>query len=323
LISIRHPIFVIALFCFPLFTLASQCVTENSVSPINNKTLLNYLKTLSSNDFSGRKFSTPGNKLAQNYIISTLESLSIPAFKGAYQHPFTQELLFLTKQGANIIALIEGKKYPERYIILSAHYDHLGNKGHKVFNGADDNASGTAALLSYASLLIKKPLNHSVILLFTDGEETNLLGAKAFITEQKAMLPKIKLNINVDMIAGSKQSKVLGYISHDFEQILSSTMQENLLTCQKELPLKIKRGFNRAKGFNSLLTRTNWRMASDHAVFYQNNIPFIYFGVGTHKNYHSVKDNYENINTAFFIAATSAIYQQLVFLDKNITSKAL
>jgi Zn-dependent M28 family amino/carboxypeptidase len=323
LISIRRPNIVITLLFLPLSTLASQCVTEKSVSSINNKALLNYLKILSSNDFSGRKFSTPGNKLAQNYIVSTLERLSIPAFKGAYQHPFSQELWFSTKQGANVIALIEGKKHPERYIILSAHYDHLGNKGHKIFNGADDNASGTAALLSYADLLIKNPLNHSVILLFTDGEETNLLGAKAFVSEQKTMLPKIKLNINIDMIAGSKQTKVLGYISHDFEQILSSAMQEKLLTCQKELPLKIKKGFNRAKGRNSILAKTNWRMASDHAVFYQNNIPFIYFGVGTHKNYHSVNDNYENINTEFFIDATSAIYQQLLFIDKNITSKAL
>jgi len=310
--------FVIFFVLFSLTTFASQCTPNDNDEFINENNLLAHLQVLSSNQFSGRKFSTPGNKLAQDYIVSTLKELSIPAFKNTYQHNFSQKRLFQTKQGTNIIAFIEGKKHTEHYIVLSAHYDHLGSKGHKVFNGADDNASGTATLLAYADLLINKPLDYSVILLFTDGEEVNLLGAKAFISEQKQLLNRIKLNINIDMLAGNYKTKVLRYIKHDFDQILSTSGQDKFNDCLNTQAIRIKKGFNTRRRSSSLATKTNWRMASDHAVFYQNNIPFIYFGVGTHKNYHTVKDNYENINPEFFIDATKAIYQQLLFLDKNM-----
>lgn len=310
------------LFTFVLIWLvsipATAFLSTDKEFVFNDKQLLVYLKTLSSDKFSGRKFATDGNKQAQEYIISTLKELAIPAFDNQYQHHFDHERLFDTKQGANIIGFIEGETLSEQYIVLSAHFDHLGNKGQKIFNGADDNASGTAALLTYASMIIKKPLNHSVILLFTDGEEVNLLGAKAFVSQQKQRLNQIRLNINLDMIAGTNKTKALNYIKHDFDQILSSETQIKFTKFQHDQSIKIKKGFKQPNRNRSTLTRTNWRMASDHAVFYQADIPFIYFGVGTHKNYHSVKDNYDNINSKFFIAATKSIYQQLLFLDKNI-----
>ena len=300
-------------------TVPAQCTVPNSANELHEKKLLIYLKTLSSDPFMGRKFNSQESNLTQNYIVSNLKKLSVPAFKNTYRHIFSDVGFFSTKQGANIIGFIEGKTKTDQYIVLSAHFDHLGNKGHKIFNGADDNASGTSALLAYAGMLVKDPLEHSVIILFTDGEEVNLLGAKAFISEQEEILDQIKLNINIDMIGGDNKTKVLNYITHDFDKLLTEKKHKSLNTCLKDQSIKIKKGFNKDRSRNRLAGKTNWRMASDHAVFYKKNIPFIYFGVGTNKNYHTNKDTYKNINTEFFTSATAAIYQQLRFLDKNIT----
>lgn len=315
---------ILTTYIFSFSSFASPCdigsvpAANNHYRDINTNSLLNHLQILSSNEFSGRKFSTAGNQLAQNYIITILKKLSITPFKGSYQHQFIQHNFFNNKQGTNIIGFIEGKKHANQFIVLSAHYDHLGSRGHKIYNGADDNASGTSALLAFAESLLLKPLDHSVILLFTDGEEVSLLGAKAFVTEQEKLLPQIKLNINIDMIAGSRKTKVLHYIDYELDKLLQHADQQKLDNCQKSTRFTLKKGFARSRGVQSSAMKTNWHTASDHGVFYQNKIPFIYFGVGTHKNYHTEKDNYENINVDFFKFSVNEIYQRLLFIDKNI-----
>jgi Zn-dependent M28 family amino/carboxypeptidase len=280
---------------------------------------LKHLATLSSDQFEGRKFSTQGSITSQLYLISILKKLNVRAFNNHYRHTFNRSGLSHTKQGTNIIGFIEGTHHINEYIILSAHYDHLGTKGRKVYNGADDNASGTAALLYYAQMLKIKPLKHSVVLLFTDGEEVNLLGAKAFISQQNKILSNVKLNINLDMIAGNKRTKKLRFISKNLSQILSTKRLNDLSLLQKHYhthsDIQLTHGFRGTKRAGSSVKRSNWLMASDHGVFSKAGIPFIYFGVGTHKNYHTESDTYGNINQTFYLAAIDAIFQQLIYVD--------
>jgi Zn-dependent M28 family amino/carboxypeptidase len=289
--------------------------------------VLEHLKILSSDNFKGRKFSSQGSIETQDFLVSTLKVLSIPAFNNQYRHNFTQSGLFKSKHGTNIIGYIQGSHQKNEYLVLTAHYDHLGTIRNKVYNGADDNASGTAALLLYAKLLREKPLKHSVILLFTDGEEVNLLGAKAFISQQKKLLSDIKLNINLDMIAGSKKTKKLRFLSKDLPQILSAQQLDEFSQLQehfkKNSSAHLTAGFKRVKSVGSNINRSNWLMASDHGVFSRAGIPFIYFGVGTHKNYHSEFDDYENINKNFYLAAINIIFQQLAYLDNAMFEGAI
>jgi len=296
----------------------------NVMTAEDRQQLLEHIAVLSSDEFSGRKFSSEASIKSQTYLIDTLKNLAIPAFNNHYRHPFFQDSLFQSRQGANIIALIPGSHFPDEYIVLSAHYDHLGRKQNRIFNGADDNASGTAALLLYGKRLIKNPLHYSVILLFTDGEEANLLGAKAFAAEQKNLLRKVKLNINLDMIAGSNQTRKLRFISKKLDNILSKEALQDFKALQAKLKeesfVKLTHGFRSSRIGGSSISKTDWRMASDHGVFYRAGIPFIYFGVGDHKNYHSESDDFSNINQPFFISATQSIYQQIIFLDKTMLS---
>ena len=200
--------------------------------------------------------------------------------------------------------------------MLTAHFDHLGMKGNKIYNGADDNASGTSALLSIAEQLTKTPLMHNVILIFTDAEESGLKGSKAFIKENKELIGHIKLNINMDMLAGSINSHNLHYISRGLDTLLSHESFEQFKRNHLYQEFSIVKGFRRER--HALNKRTQWLLASDHGAFHQNGIPFIYYCVGTHQNYHSHNDEFSNTNHQLLINSTNAIYQQLLFLDQAI-----
>lgn len=321
---------ILLFLVFLLHSPMTWCIKKIPISALYNEadsSVLKHLQILSSDEFSGRKFSSKGSLQSQLYLVSTLQNLGVAAYKNQYRHTFTQFGLFQNKQGTNVIAYIPGSSHDDQYIVLSAHYDHLGSKHNKVFNGADDNASGTAALLHYAKKLSQTPLKHSVILLFTDGEEINLLGAKAFVAQQKNMLNKFKLNINLDMIAGSKRTKKLRFISQRLEQILSTENLTSFDKLQHSLKsnslVQLTLGFRNTRSTLSSLNRTNWIMASDHGVFSKAGIPFIYFGVGTHKNYHSEHDDFDNINQGFYLSALDVIYQQLIFLDTAMSEQQI
>jgi len=278
--------------------------------------MFSHLKMLSADNMAGRKFASTESTQAQNYIIASLVNNNVQPFQKKYRHPFTFKSFIFEKEGNNIIGYVKGTRFPNQYIVLSAHYDHLGQKGSKIYNGADDNASGTAAILAFAEAIAKQPLKYSVIFLFTDGEEVNLLGAKAFISQQKLLLPQIKLNINIDMIAGSKSTNKLYYIDKRLDTILPQDKIKHLRLLSNSSAIRIKRGF-KGGGYRGNRT-TSFINASDHASFNRKHIPFIYFGVGEHKNYHTINDEFNNVNLSFFIHACQSIFQYLTFFDENI-----
>ena len=215
-----------------IFTSACSIDKSQNKSAIKrpNEPVLKHLHYLSSDLLQGRRIGTKGGKLAQEYIVKQLKQHQIKPLGDSYFAPFLIKGLFSATQGSNIVGVIEGTEFPDSFIVLSAHFDHIGARGSKIYNGADDNASGTSALLHYAKRIQQSPLRHSVIVLFTDGEELNLNGAKAFIKQNPLLLAKIVLNINIDMIAGSAATKQLRYLSRGLDKVLNT---EKILTGQK------------------------------------------------------------------------------------------
>ena len=111
-----------------------------------------------------------------------------------------------------------------------------------MFNGADDNASGVAALLEIAKLLqINKPKHHTIIL-FTDSEEVNLNGAKAFVRQFPEIVNSTKLNINLDMLSGDRRTNSLRYITNNLDSLLTELQLTNLTSLQTNAFIKIKKG---------------------------------------------------------------------------------
>lgn len=283
---------------------------------IESRQLLHHFETLSSDTFQGRKVSTQGSIKAQKYIIEQLHQLSIAPFNNKFTHSFEYNVTFSKSKGSNIIGYIEGTDKNLGYIVLTAHFDHLGTKGKQVFNGADDNASGVSSLLSISEQLAKTPLKHNVIILFTDAEENGLKGSKAFLKENQYLLSQIRLNVNMDMLAGSKNSKRLHYIHRGLNKLLSKESIEKFVKNHNYRDFSVIKGFRKER--HALNKHTSWVKASDHGVFYSNGIPFIYYGVGTHRNYHSQHDEFINTNHQLLINSTNAIFQQLLFLDQTI-----
>ncbi|WP_044839922.1 M28 family peptidase [Thalassomonas viridans] len=280
--------------------------------------LLSHIKTLASDDFSGRETATRGNEKARVYIIDALKQLDVAPLGQTYRHSFSYKG---DADGANVIGFIPGTEFPQQYIVLSAHFDHIGQDARVIYNGADDNASGTAALLSIAEQVKQAPLRYSLILLFTDGEEVGLVGAHAFIRSYQELIVKIKLNINLDMIAGDRKTKKLRFISKDMDTLLDDRALKMWAALRQSGEIPVKKGFrsgvgNISRSKSVVNNRIRWRAASDHYVFYKADIPFIYFGVGTHKNYHTGRDDFNGINQEFYLAATASICRQIYLLDR-------
>ncbi len=311
-------IYIKQVLLFLFIALTSGCSLDNradiKITTAPESTLLKHLFYLSSDDLKGRRVGTRGGQLAQNYIVSHLQEYGIKPLGNTYLAPFTVSGLFKDIQGSNVIGVIPGSKFENQFIVLSAHFDHIGGRNSKIYNGADDNASGTSALLEFGRRIQQSPLRYSVILLFTDAEEANLKGAKAFIAQNSPLLSHIVLNVNLDMIGGSATTKHLRYVSRGLDQLVGT---DNVLALkQQEYGVSLKKGFGQQSGRES--TNINWKLASDHGVFFRAKIPFIYYGVGVHKNYHQTTDTYQNINQRFFINAANAIFQQLIFIEQNL-----
>jgi Zn-dependent M28 family amino/carboxypeptidase len=140
--------------------------------------------------------------------------------------------------------------------------------------------------------------------------------AKAFVKDCPNIMCHTKLYINLDMLAGSKRTRKLRYMTRGFKQLLNEPNIERLTTLQNLFDIPMRDG-SKVKSFRGN-RRIKWLLSSDHGVFHQAGIPFIYFVVGTHINYHESTDTYSNVNHEFFHSATDATYQKLTFFDHNI-----
>ena len=185
-----------------------------------------------------------------------------------------------------------------------AHYDHLGKKGNDIYNGADDNASGTAALLALADYFSENRPYHSIIFAATDAEEKGLLGAKALLNDFPFPLEQISLVINMDMISRSEDNKLYAVGSRHYPHL-----QPFLSETSKYTALDLVLGNDGGPG------EKDWTRASDHGPFHEKKIPFIYFGVEDHEDYHHPTDTFENIHPQFYIRAVELILRFICNVD--------
>ena len=194
----------------------------------------------------------------------------------------------------NVVAVIEGSDpiMKEEYIVIGAHYDHLGWGGHgsgsrmpdtqAIHNGADDNASGVAAVIEIAEKLNhnRKELKRSVILMAFGAEEMGLLGSQYFTNDPLVDLKDIVLMVNFDMVGRLDSAKRVITISGTGT---AENMEELLTKHEKNSDIN----FNHSpEGYG----------ASDHASFYGAGIPVMFFFTGAHEDYHTPEDDAHKIN---------------------------
>lgn len=283
---------------------------------IDSDRLLSHLKFLSSDDLAGRSTLSEGGLKARAYVLENLTSLDRvePLYPDFIQY-FSFENARRNKtyeDAANIVTLIPGSE-TNRVIVVSAHYDHVGigrpnSKGDSIYNGADDNASGTSALLEIARYFSQNRPKHSMIFVAFDAEELGLRGAKAFTEDFPYPMEQIAVNVNMDMISRNDQNEIFA----------SGTFHNPYL---KEILEKASNNSNPSLKFGHDTPgtgREDWTKSSDHGAFFDKKVPHIYFGVEDHEDYHKPSDEFENIQPEFFINSTNLILKCILALDQEL-----
>ncbi|HEY6830008.1 MAG TPA: M28 family peptidase [Gemmatimonadaceae bacterium] len=248
---------------------------------------------LASPALAGRLIGTPGNAEAAAYIARRYESLGLQALAAGYRQPFVAHPPM--RDGPrpsiptqNVFALIPGRDAALRgeYIVIGAHFDHLGTstedaldpEAHGVRRGADDNASGTAAVLALAAHFARQPARRSIIVANFSGEEQGLLGSAYFVDHMPVPIDSVDAMLNFDMVGRLRNDKLLVFgvaTANEWPSIVEAANTQPKLAIAAQ-----------GDGFGP----------SDHSSFYAKNIPVLHFFTDQHEDYHKVSDVPERIN---------------------------
>lgn len=259
------------------------------------------LTELSSDAMEGRGAGTPGGYRAADYVERRFRQIGLTgAFDGAFRQDFP---LRLGGEGVNIVGVIPGTVYPQQALVVTAHFDHLGIRLRQTYNGADDNASGVAAMLAVAEQFAASPPQHTILFAGLDGEEQGLVGAQAFAEAPPVPLGAILAVINLDMVSRGPLWLAGGAHYPHLRQLLEAPLTER--------GLGVRFGHDTGGGSD------NWTGASDHAAFHQRGVPFVYLGVEDHADYHEPSDDAERIDPAVFARAAETIRATVGILDAS------
>jgi Zn-dependent M28 family amino/carboxypeptidase len=263
------------------------------------------LFALAADSMEGRRVGTPGGVKARTYLKSRLAALGVAPLKDSLAMPFASAGRGNdTLRGVNLVGVVKGTKTPDSYIVLSAHYDHVGVREGKIYPGADDNASGTAAVLAIAAWLKKNPPANSVVIALWDAEESGLRGARAFVDAPPIPLAQVIANVNLDMVSRNDRNEL--YAAGATPNPHLKPLLDALVSVA---PLTLKLGHDSGAG------QDNWTSQSDHGVFHAKGIPWVYFGVEDHADYHKPTDVPDRVPQGFFYRSVQTIAEFVKRLD--------
>lgn len=270
----------------------------------NDSELIKNIKTLSEDRFEGRRTDTEGGKMARAYVINAFKERDVKPLGASFEQPFSFNRRDKDYNAVNILGWIEGTTHKNEYVVISAHYDHVGINDGKIFNGADDDASGTSALFAFAEYFKTNPPKHSVILAAFDAEELGLKGAYHFVDNSIVPKDQLVLNLNMDMVSRSEKNELFAVGTRYYPQL--KPVIENY---KKSGKVKV------LIGHEGLDDMQDWTNSSDHAAFHKAEIPFVYFGVPDHEDYHKPTDDFENIDQIFYKDAVQTIINTFKAFD--------
>ncbi|MEM5505040.1 M20/M25/M40 family metallo-hydrolase [Shewanella frigidimarina] len=266
------------------------------------------ITTLSSTEFQGRKTTTEGARLTQEYLIKRFTEMGLQPWQPTFAVPFSFQHQFSTVSGVNIIATIAAKNSSNRWRVITAHYDHLGQTASKMYPGADDNASGIAGMMAIAAQWQENPPLDDVNLMIvaTDAEEPGLYGSYALVTLlQQYPLMDIELSVNLDMIGHPDRRRAI-YMEgqknlSNFESIKPLLMQQTQLCIRT----------HHTNLLSGRMKKSDWLRASDHYPFHKAGYSWVYFGVPPHAQYHTADDTIATLDIDFIVAVAETVYQML------------
>ncbi len=267
---------------------------------------------LASDEMRGRQTPSPELETAAAYLVSEHERFGLEP--GADSASYIQRYAFVPRRldvgpppetwAPNVVAVLPGSDpdLRDEYVVLSAHMDHVGVgrpvDGDSIYNGADDNGSGTAALLEVAQALASLPTapRRSIIFLHVSGEEHGLLGSRAYSEDPTVPVESIVANINVDMIGRNSPDSIV-VIGKNYSSL--GPLVEAVGANRPEIGLTVS---------DDLWPQERFFYRSDHFNFARLEIPSLFFFAGVHDDYHRPSDEVELID-----ADKAARVAQLIF----------
>ena len=290
-------------------SLAQVPAVKSSV--IDAPQLLKDLEVLSADDMEGRAVGTPGGAKARAFVIERFKASGIQPFGESYEQPFTFSAgragQTTERKGANVIGRIDGSRTPRKYIVVTAHYDHIGTRNDQVFNGADDNASGTAALFALGKYFSEHTPANSILFVAFDGEESGLRGSQAFVSNPPVPVDQLAIDLNPDMIGRDPNDKL--FVVGTALQPFLKPMVEAIAA---KAPVKLLIGHEDPK------QPEDWTRDSDHYSFIQKKIPALYFGVEDFDQHHKATDDYETMSYNFYVRAVETLAQAVEYFDTHL-----
>jgi len=281
-------------------------VAANYVNSITADELKTHLYIVASDSMQGRNTGSEGQKKAAKYIIEQHQKNGLTYPEGATSFYQKVPAEFMKRRfgpklpdSENIWTFIEGSSHKDEIVVVSAHYDHVGYKGQEIYNGADDDGSGTVALIEIAQAFnqAKKDGNgpkRSVLILHVTGEEYGLHGSRFYSENPLFPLENTVANVNIDMIG--RRDTIYDKINDDYIYVIGSDRLSTELhnineeANKKYTHLKLDYKYNAEDDPERIYYR------SDHYNFAKHGIPSIFYFNGVHADYHKPTDTPDKID---------------------------
>ncbi len=284
-------------------TVNSESTVVSYAQSITSEELKEYLYTFAGDDFEGRDTGEPGQKKAAEYLKEQYKRMGIPSPLG--EDDYFQEIpesYFRggIKSSENVLAFIEGTEKPEEIIVISAHYDHVGiDKSGNIYNGADDDGSGTVSLLEIAEAFMKAKKDgvgpkRSILFLHVTGEEKGLYGSRYYTENPVFPLENTVTNLNIDMIGRIDKNHEPEEKSNYIYLIGSDRLSTDLHNISEEANTKYTK-LDLDYTYNAKNDPNRFYFRSDHYNFAKHNIPIIFYFNGVHEDYHKPTDTADKI----------------------------
>jgi len=292
----------------------SRPVTQAQASlRVDSERLMAAVTTLADPKWEGRAAGSPGGLAARAWVVDRFKTVGLQPVAGAYVHPFTFKGMSMSGrqvgEGANVLGMCIGTDPKLSYIVVSAHYDHVGVRDGNTYPGADDNASGVAVILEIAAFCQKTPFRHTILFAAFDAEERGLQGARAFLLKPPVPQDRIGLNVNLDMVSRSDKREIFITGTYHYPDLKAP-----LEVVAKRAPITVLFGHDKPVAIAGGVE--DWTNQSDHGPFHAAKIPFVYFGVEDHADYHKPTDTADKINRGFFIDVAETILDAVIALDR-------
>ena len=280
---------------------------------INSERLMASVTTLADPKWEGRAAGSPGGIAARGWVVEQFKAMGLHPVSGGYVHPFKYTRMTMggrqEGEGANVLGMCIGADPSLPYFVVSAHYDHLGIRDGQIYPGADDDASGVAVLLEIAAFCQKTPFRRSIVFAAFDAEERGLQGARVFVDKGPFPKGRIALNVNLDMVSRSDKREIFIAGTYHYPDL-----KKPLEEIAKRAPITVLFGHDKPVAIAGGVE--DWTNQSDHGPFHAAKIPFVYFGVEDHADYHKPTDTADKINRGFFVDVAETILDSVIALDR-------